>query len=150
MIPQEIEDRNDVLFKKLVPDSGKCETLEGEVLRATNRLCYRWYNDGDYWYQGYGCETAGPAVGFLFRYSPMAIREKVTGILLKSDGLRKAQYETCLVNLVTTVVEYLEGCGTQTPNNFDMLEIDAPYKRSYDDDGYGYGYDEDEDEDEEY
>ena len=34
-------------------------------MRAINRLVYRWYNDGDKFWQGYGAETAGPAHSFL-------------------------------------------------------------------------------------
>ena len=60
-----LEKRNQVLFDKLVPGSGAAETVEGELMRAINRLVYRWYNDGDYFYKGYGAETAGP-VSFIF------------------------------------------------------------------------------------
>lgn len=34
------------LYKKLIPDSGACETLEGELLRSANRLYYDYYNNG--------------------------------------------------------------------------------------------------------
>ena len=35
------------------------------MIRALNRLVYRWYNDGDRFWEGYGTETAGPAHSFL-------------------------------------------------------------------------------------
>lgn len=34
-------------WEELVPSSGKAGTLQGEVLRASSRLYYRWFNDGD-------------------------------------------------------------------------------------------------------
>ena len=34
-------------YDKYVPSCGKCDTLAGEIIRAINRLVYRWYNDGD-------------------------------------------------------------------------------------------------------
>jgi hypothetical protein len=134
MLPQELEDRNEVLFKKLVPGSGNCETREGETLRATNRICYRWFNDGDYWFEGYGCETAGPAEAFLRLHSPRPIRQKVCEILRASEDTREEKYEKCLENLVVTVVGYLEGRETLTPNALDMLDMESKY--SDDDEDY--------------
>ena len=34
-------------YDMYVPAHGKCDTLGGEIVRAINRLVYRWYNDGD-------------------------------------------------------------------------------------------------------
>ena len=53
------------LFGKLVPGTGKCDTIGGEILRAVNRIGYRWWNDGDKAGEGYGRETVNPAVRFL-------------------------------------------------------------------------------------
>ena len=30
-----------------MPASGKADTLAGEIIRAMDRIVYRWYNDGD-------------------------------------------------------------------------------------------------------
>lgn len=35
-----------VLYERLVPESGKCETLEGELLRAVSRIYYDYTNNG--------------------------------------------------------------------------------------------------------
>jgi len=59
------EKRISDLFDKLVPGSGNADTVEGEIIRALNRIIYRWGNDGDHFAQGYGAETAGPAMEFL-------------------------------------------------------------------------------------
>jgi hypothetical protein len=49
------------LFAKLVPAEGKCETLEGEILRAASRISY------DYTNNGFGNNWSG-ALNFLDRY----------------------------------------------------------------------------------
>lgn len=38
---------NDKLWAELVPESGNCKTIEGELLRAGAKIYYRRYNDGD-------------------------------------------------------------------------------------------------------
>ena len=35
------------MWNELIPEDGRCESLQGEVFRAANRLYYRWYNDGE-------------------------------------------------------------------------------------------------------
>lgn len=56
-----------VLFERLVPVSGKADTVAGEIVRAVSRICYRWYNDGDMVGIGYGKETCNPAARYLAR-----------------------------------------------------------------------------------
>ena len=34
-------------FDKYVPINGSADTLGGEIVRAINRIVYRYYNDGD-------------------------------------------------------------------------------------------------------
>ena len=53
------------VFDTLVPDSGKCDTLAGEILRAVNKIEYRWFNDGDRFNEDYGIETCGQPAYFL-------------------------------------------------------------------------------------
>lgn len=53
------------LFEKYVPDSGAAETVGGEIVRAMNRIGYRFYNDGDKAREGYGRETVNPACRYL-------------------------------------------------------------------------------------
>ena len=42
------------IFDTLVAPQGKSETVEGELVRAISRIGYRYNNDGDYFYKGYG------------------------------------------------------------------------------------------------
>lgn len=55
------EDRINKLFKELVPETGKADSLAGELVRAMSRIGYRFYNDGDQLGIGYGKETCNPA-----------------------------------------------------------------------------------------
>lgn len=43
------EERINKLFKELVPETGKADSLAGELVRAMSRIGYRFYNDGDSW-----------------------------------------------------------------------------------------------------
>ena len=38
---------HDAMYDRYVPACGKCDTLGGEILRAINRIIYKFYNDGD-------------------------------------------------------------------------------------------------------
>ena len=55
------EERINELFKELVPETGKADSLAGELVRAMSRIGYRFYNDGDQLGIGYGKETCNPA-----------------------------------------------------------------------------------------
>ena len=46
----------DDMFERFVPWSGKANTIGGEIVRAINRICYRFYNDGDTVTHYYGIE----------------------------------------------------------------------------------------------
>ena len=59
------EERINELFKELVPETGKADSLAGELVRAMSRIGYRFYNDGDQLGIGYGKETCNPAGRFL-------------------------------------------------------------------------------------
>ena len=74
------EERINKLFKELVPETGKADSLAGELVRAMSRIGYRFYNDGDQLGIGYGKETCNPAGRFLGVYSEEAY-EKVLDIL---------------------------------------------------------------------
>lgn len=58
----------DEKFKALVPGVGQCETLQGELLRASSKIGYDWYNNG------WGCNNWSGAVVFIqkkFRELPV-------------------------------------------------------------------------------
>jgi len=100
------EQRMDELFEELVPASGKADSLAGELIRATCRIGYRFYNDGDHLGIGYGKETCNPAGRFLIRKAPREIGDLVAALwgMASEDG-----YEAVLDTLTEKVVAYIDG-----------------------------------------
>ena len=64
-----IESTLEDLFDVLVPSEGKAETEAGEILRAYNRVAYRYYNDGDVLGVDYGNETVNAPARYLAKHS---------------------------------------------------------------------------------
>ena len=152
----ELEKRNDVLYGVLVPGSGKTNTVEGEMLRAINRIVYRWWNDGDKFYEGYGAETAGPAHSFLVNSNnPLnntlaSIFDKAVTSSNQGDGV----YERTVELALTEILNYIESKeGNYTKSGEDMFDYESEYESEEysdefdDDDTYDDDYDYDEDED---
>ena len=75
------ENRINKLFKELVPETGKADSLAGELVRAMSRIAYRFYNDGDMVNIAYGKETCNPAGRFLGAKGSEEAYEKVLDIL---------------------------------------------------------------------
>lgn len=100
------EQRMNELFEELVPASGKADSLAGELIRATCRIGYRFYNDGDHLGIGYGKETCNPAGRFLIRKAPREIGDPVAALwgMASEDG-----YEAVLDTLTEKVVAYVDG-----------------------------------------
>jgi len=136
------ESRNKKLYDVLVPAMGSAETIEGEILRAVNRIAYRYYNDGDYFFEGYGAETAGPAHSFLVNSTdiPRAIQGEFIRILDSIVNKHSKSYEAGLIELVSNTLEYIESkAGNYTPTKEDSLSYTAEYEDSSQDD-YDDGY----------
>ena len=133
-------------FNELVPPSGKAGTVNGEIVRAANRIGYRWYNDGDKFFEGYGTETAGPAMAFLVKHGEIdgqiqdAFRRMERAVVgTNSDK----QYEKFLEALFKYAVRHVE----MIPNsktNADLFDYDSDYEDEEDDDSWGYDDYEDE------
>lgn len=99
-----VSDKMQALFDKLVPRSGKAETLAGELVRAMMRLGYRWYNDGDKFFTGYGLETCGPSAAFIAD----TFDEAYTHIMSMTDDSGVSNhYEQGLNNLEEMVLNYI-------------------------------------------
>ena len=146
-VGKELEDRNEPLWKELVPGSGKAETVEGEMLRAINRMVYRFYNDGDKYFEGYGAETAGPAHAFLIDANH-PLKSAMNKILDEPSG--DASYERMLKDALDMILDHIESKqGKYTPNNVgDMFDYDSYFEdEEEDDDDYTYDYDDEEDDD---
>lgn len=141
----ELEKRNEALYDKLVPGMGAADTVEGEMLRAMNRIIYRYYNDGDYYYKGYGIETAGPAHSFLVN----AYHPQKSALRRIFDESRGEEYEQMLNDALDVILDHIESRqGDYTKNSEDMFDYEPEFEQEEEDDDWDdYGYD-DEDEDE--
>ena len=146
-----LEKRNEVLYDKLVPGSGNSDFIEGEILRAINRIIYRYYNDGDFFYKGYGAETAGPAHSFLTnsREIPLEIQSTLTSTFNKAIDAPEDGYERLLNFALEKVLDYIEGKdGNYTESNEDMFNYESEFE---DEEDYEDDYDEyDEYDDDDY
>jgi len=116
------EKRNDYWFQKLVPSNGKCETTEGEMLRAMNKIYYRYYNDGDYFYEGYGIETAGSAHEYLIEHSQL--KEQLLPVFKEAKWKTGKKYEALLIKATDIILDEIDKLsGTFHPNEIDMLDF---------------------------
>ena len=99
-----MEKKMDELFDELVPESGKADTVAGEIVRAYSRIAYRYYNDGDMLGLGYGKETCNAAGRYL--------AEKVTaaeGLLeYMWGGEQDKEYEDDLLRVGEAVLAQLK------------------------------------------
>lgn len=128
----------DELFERLVPDTGKADTVAGEIVRAVSRIGFRWNNDGDQIGTGYGRETCNPAARYLIAKAD----DKVIDIIYDMWGpnMTDSEYDDCLQELCAAVLNYLDNSPEleATPNTEDMFD----YRDKYEDvDEYDCGDD---------
>lgn len=123
----------DLLFDGLVPPEGKCDTVAGEIVRAMMKVVTRYYNDGDYYFMGYGLETAAPAIAYLEnRYEDIisdvdSIKTKYIDYLDHKE-LEKS-YENFLSDMVVAIIEDIKAHPEllTEPNDDDYLKTDAEH-----------------------
>lgn len=118
----EAQKKLEQLFDEYVPVEGPADTLGGEIVRAVERVAYRWYNDGDMIYHGYGNITVTPSWRFVDSHVP-----GVTYPEYFEDDV----YDRYIEELCKIVVEYLEG----TPEVFkkeNHKDSRTPTKEDYD------------------
>ena len=100
-----VDERLCDLFEKHVPMSGPAKTVGGEIVRAINRIGYRWWNDGDQLGVDYGNETCNAAGRYLVKNCDKAVGDAVMSIW----GCRSEHvYEAGLDVLKALVIEFLE------------------------------------------
>jgi len=125
------EKRNIELFKELVPAEGFAESVAGELVRAVNRICYRYYNDGDIIGVDYGNETCNPAARYIMQ------EFKGTNMANVVDSLWGYEnydiYGHGLELLVRHMVDYIDGHPElkSEENVWDMLEFTEPSDKDY-------------------
>ena len=106
------EERNNKLFKELVPETGKADSLAGELVRAMSRIGYRFYNDGDQLGIGYGKETCNPAGRFL----GVKGNDKIAKLTADAWAVYSEEaYEKVLDILCGAVADYVEQILSERP-----------------------------------
>lgn len=98
--------RRDQIDDLLIPNSGKCETKAGELMRALQRLLYRKWNDGDMFYCDYGLETCASSAAYLMDESTGHIYDILRDIMddLSEDDTR---YDKALKAVEQALIKYL-------------------------------------------
>lgn len=116
------------LFEKLVPDSGRADTVAGEIVRAVSRIGFRWNNDGDQIGVGYGRETCNPAARYLIAKAD----DKVVDIIYDMWGanMTDREYDEHLQKLCAAALNYLDSSPEleTTPNTEDMFDYRDKYE----------------------
>lgn len=112
-----IEERRQALFEELVPPSGKCQSVAGELIRALSRIQYRFYNDGDMIGLRYGNETCNPPARYLMKNGSSYISTLIDHMW--SVNGNESLYECILNNLVEEVV-----CHVETNSVLKLVETD--------------------------
>ena len=117
--------------KRLMPPSGKTETVAGEIIRATDRIWYRWWNDGDKINVGYGKETCNGTARYLEK-----IRGSEFPVEVWNGSLGEDAYTEFTENLVAEMYALIKAHPEleTTPNTEDsrMDFIDSDLDREED------------------
>ena len=114
--------------KRLMPPSGKAETVAGEIIRAVDRIWYRWYNDGDKINVGYGKETCNGSARYLEAVFGGELPLEVCGSLpteVWGGQLNDDDYTSFTEELVEEVFHYLKAHPElETKHNDDDSRTD--------------------------
>lgn len=115
------------LFDQMVPPEGKALTVAGEMVRAAEKLIYRYYNDGDLVGRGYGNHTCNAPARYL--EDQFQDNQEMTYILEHRWFTDEPEYEEWLEALANHLVAHIR---THTSlmvlrNDTDMLSY---YKES--------------------
>ena len=123
-----VEDQLEYIFDALVPPSGQCDNLGGELARAMMKVLYRDSNDGDVFYQGYGLETCAGDMAFVCDKTDDIDEDGnsiyVMAIDIAEGGLEGEEYTSALDDIVGVLVRYLR----EHPELFGQDTVDC---RSY-------------------
>lgn len=115
----------DAEYQRLVPPSGNCNTLRGEIIRAASRIVYRLYNDGDKIGSGYGHQTCDPAARFLIKKlngnPKFGFTKTFQNLLGGNYSLSKERYTRLVERMVNRIDRYMSSIP-ETPNTEDCLK----------------------------
>lgn len=116
------------MFDRLVPVEGKSETVAGEIVRAFERINYRFHNDGDRIGLGYGKVTCNAPARYLIAKCNTEVAEVIENIW----GIKYDDAE--LNDLTNAVYEFLlENPELETTrNNENMWDYEDECEDNYD------------------
>ena len=136
----------------LVPGSGKADTVAGEIVRAFDRITYRYYNDGDVVDAGYGIITVNSSFRYLYNIVPGVDELEIPQCSGLPDDINCDEYEEFLYDLQHVVQSYLQKHPEleETPNEDDSRTASYEEESAYSDWQKEMYPEEDEDEDEGY
>lgn len=112
----------DKLWDELVPEDGKCETIEGECLRASSRLAYDCFNNGF-------CNNTSGALKWLVQEFDHPEMIRVATMLapytngFSGESVGGVVLVDYLAQEVTKAVAAVE---TYTPNSQDLFSLQDP------------------------
>lgn len=109
------------LFSKLVKPHGMSDTVEGELLRAVNKIY------GDYNNNGFGNNWSG-ALNYIKEYSKQNINPEYDALKYYAPGKmvhgRDRTVEHTLDMLMDKIIHEVESAGDDlTPNHVDMVSL---------------------------
>ncbi len=112
------------LFNELVPARGKADSKAGEIVRATNQIIYRYFNDGDKIGIGYGKETCNAPARFLILEGGLKVGDVVSRLWgLEYDD----EYEMYLDDLGDEVIALLKKHPSlRKETTKDMWDYETP------------------------
>lgn len=121
--PNNVDNQIEALFDILVPSSGKCDTQAGELIRAVARINYRYFNDGDYFYTGYGLETSGSSAAFIADVIGGPVKSTIMELTELYPEDSDSQYEAGISDIEDFVIKYImdnpDTFGTDTEDSRD-------------------------------
>lgn len=133
------------LFEQLVPVNGKCETLQGECLRAATKIGYDWYSNG------WGCNNWSGAVVFLREHAMVLAakrseeeRAEFIAALRFCDNFSHGERVTCrdedADKKSTVITAFVTQCCLDNPerivNTLDMWDFSELDDAPFEDDDY--------------
>lgn len=137
----ELSTESDRLSKSLMPATGNCETIEGELYRASSRIGYDYYNNGF-------CNNWSGALAFLRKHDMVSVNEYIAlepyqfgnrlddGSFFEDDcPLQKAS-----IAIHERVIRHILSKEELTPNtdNVDMFDYSLPEPPWNREDDYDY------------
>lgn len=124
---------HDAMWAQYVPACGKAATLGGEILRAINRIIYKFYNDGDTVARFYSSSYnhSWGAEKFLYKHVPGYT------LMRDIDPDSYSEFEEAACRNLKTVVDYLRENPAlfEVKNAEDFLDL-SPEEEWEDEDEY--------------